>query len=620
MNDITELVKRAASGDRKAFDSLYERTKNGVWYTCVSLLKNEENAKDIMQDTYLTAFEKLNTLEEPAAIRRWLNKIAANKCKNYINSTANKASEENSEEILENIPDDKFLPEEYVTDTAKRRLIMNILKNSLSEEQYRTIILYYFDEMTAAEISALMDCHEKTVLYRLKTARLKIKEEVTRYEEKNRDKLHSLVPIAFLTQLLRLEAENISVPHLSVITKTPPDSLKVPSKSAAAAAKTGGKAMLNSLKAKIIAGVCAAAIVGGGVTAGVIIANNSGKRPAESGTPGFTAQKPTDTDSMAGTVNPAGSDSPAGTDGPTAVFSPSETFPDNRPIPVPGDYEYVEIEGGIKITKYTGSDQYLTVPSEIDGKPVLEMGHGEDGYFVFYEFDKSNDIIEINLSDGITSLGSSLFAYLPELKTVRLPDSVVSIGMDMFEDCPSLESVNLPEGERDFDYTFCECVSLTQITLPESAETLYETFCGCTSLESIFIPENVLIMERTFENCTSLKDVTFAGGSLTDIGIGTFINCTSLESIVIPDGVDEIYDDAFCGCADLKSITLPDTLQEIDDEAFMDCISLSEITLPDGVSYVSESAFQGCENIKITYRNKTYDYGHIDDFLADIAP
>ena len=40
MNDITELVKLAASGDRAAFDSLYEQTKSSVWFTCISLLKN----------------------------------------------------------------------------------------------------------------------------------------------------------------------------------------------------------------------------------------------------------------------------------------------------------------------------------------------------------------------------------------------------------------------------------------------------------------------------------------------------------------------------------------------------------------------------------------------------
>lgn len=208
MNNIEELAAKAAKGDRAAFDELYTLTARGVWYTCISLLKNEENAKDIMQDTYLTAYEKLRELKNPASVQSWLNRIAANKCKNCLTAGVNRMAEEDGEEILENIPDGFLLPDEYVTDKAKRRIIMDIIEKSLSEEQYRTVILYYFNEMTAAEIAELMNCHEKTVLYRLKTVRKKIKEEILRYEEENKDKLHGVIPVAFLSRLLTAATAN----------------------------------------------------------------------------------------------------------------------------------------------------------------------------------------------------------------------------------------------------------------------------------------------------------------------------------------------------------------------------------------------------------------------------
>lgn len=615
MNDITRLAKKAAGGDKAAFDSIYRLTGKGVWYTCISLLKNEENAMDIMQDTYVTALEKLNTLENPASLQSWLNKVAANKCRNFLNSSSNRTSDGDDAEILENIPDDRFLPEEYVTDAAKRGIIMDIMENTLSEVQYRTIILYYFDEMTASEIAALMDCHEKTVLYRLKAARLRIKEEVTKYEKENDDKLYSAVPIAFLTRLLRAEAENIKPPHISAISGHFADSLKIPSESAAEAAKTGGKIMFKSLKSKIIAGVCAITVVGG-AAAGIAVANSSNSRRAseiivsdltlpESDQPTYVAPAETD--------QPTKNSAPAGDDDTT-----KETLPDNIPLPVPGDYEYVEIEGGIRIVFYNGNDEYITVPSEIDGKKVLEMGDGEEGYFVFYDFGRPNNIKEITVSDGIVDLDYTIFAHLPELTTVRIPDSVTKIGECAFMDCASLKNVNIPEGEVNFNYTFNECVSLTDITLPESAENLYKTFADCTSLESIVIPKNAEILEYTFENCVSLKNVTFAGLNIAVTGAGTFKNCASLENIVIPDGVYEISEYTFSGCSKLKSITLPDTLEEIEEEAFMDCKSLAEITLPDGMYKISPDAFAGCENIKITYKGKIYDYEHINDLLSEV--
>lgn len=301
MDCMEELVIKAAKGDKAAFDRLYTLTRGGVWYTCISLLKNEENAKDIMQDTYLTAYEKLAELRNPASVQSWLNRIAANKCRNYLTARENKAAAEDSEEILENIPDDLLLPDEYVTDKAKRKIIMDIIRDVLSEEQYTTVVLYYFDEMNAAEIAQLMGCHEKTVLYRLKTARMKIKEGVTRYEKENKDKLYEVIPVVFLARLLKAEADNpsatVPAPDLtsplasqqpqpsqpSQTSQSSPqpneDSFKASQKHMAKAVKNGGKRMFDTLKSKIIIGACAAAVTVG--TTAAVIAVNSGSPAAE---------------------------------------------------------------------------------------------------------------------------------------------------------------------------------------------------------------------------------------------------------------------------------------------------------------------------------------------------
>lgn len=295
MDCMEELAIKAAKGDKAAFDRLYTLTRSGVWYTCISLLKNEENAKDIMQDTYLTAYEKLAELRNPASVQSWLNRIAANKCRNYLTAWENKAAAEDGEEILEDIPDDLLLPDEYVTDKAKRKIIMDIIRDVLSEEQYRTVVLYYFDEMNAAEIAQLMGCHEKTVLYRLKTARMKIKEGVMRYEKENKDKLYGVIPVVFLARLLKAEADNpsatVPAPDLpSPLTSQQmqpsqpspqpnEDSFKASQKHMAKAVKNGGKRMFNSLKSKIIIGACAASVTVG--TAAAVIAVNSGSPAAE---------------------------------------------------------------------------------------------------------------------------------------------------------------------------------------------------------------------------------------------------------------------------------------------------------------------------------------------------
>lgn len=275
MEEIAEIAAKAAQGDNKAFESLYQLTKQGVWFTCISLLKNEENARDAMQNTYLAAFEKLDTLTEPKGVQSWLNKVAANKCRDYMRKAyVNKEQED--VELVENISDEGLTPEEYVVDRAKRRAIMELVEKALTEEQYQTIILYYFAEMTATEIAGLMGCHEKTVQYRLKTARVRIKEAVLSYEGKNGEKLHGIAPIPLILQLLKAEASDAAVPegfdaHLLDVLK---DVFKNHGRKAA-----GGKgkrtALMNTVKAKGLLGVLGGAAALGAVTA-VILLNHPG--------------------------------------------------------------------------------------------------------------------------------------------------------------------------------------------------------------------------------------------------------------------------------------------------------------------------------------------------------
>ncbi len=65
MKTIKELVLSAKNGNKKAFDKLYKLTSNDVWFTCVSLLKDEENAKDIAADR----------ITGPAAMSLCLNRM-----------------------------------------------------------------------------------------------------------------------------------------------------------------------------------------------------------------------------------------------------------------------------------------------------------------------------------------------------------------------------------------------------------------------------------------------------------------------------------------------------------------------------------------------------------------
>lgn len=274
-DDIKKLVLQAAQGNKAAFGALYEETGRTVYFSCLKLLGDPQLAEDITQETYLTALQKLGTLAQPENFPAWVNRIGINLCKMHFRN--NSAPDDNSEEIIEEIPDEGLIPEEYVSNDAKRKIIMDIIDTVLTEEQRRSVILYYFDMLTVPEIAEVMNCTTGTVTSRLSAARKKIKEAVLIYEENNNDRLHAVVPVFILSKLLNKEASNTVLPKLTVFTGSASAANAVPDSVTSTKTISGGKVMFSTVKAKVIAGVCAAAVVGGGITAAVVLSSNGSK-------------------------------------------------------------------------------------------------------------------------------------------------------------------------------------------------------------------------------------------------------------------------------------------------------------------------------------------------------
>ena len=130
--------------------------------------------------------------------------------------------------------------------------------------------------------------------------------------------------------------------------------------------------------------------------------------------------------------------------------------------------------------------------------------------------------------------------------------------------------VNIPEGVTSLgDECFFLCDALTSITLPESLTSLGEwCFMSCTSLTSITLPESVTsIGESCFESC-AFTSINIPEG-ITSLEYGCFGFCSSLTSITIPAGVTSIADDCFTWCQSLVLATvLPATPPTLGGGAF----------------------------------------------------
>ncbi len=261
-------------------EKIYNEAYRAVYWTAFSLLKNEDDAQDIVQDTFIALINSYDDIKDKDRILPWLKKVAANRSLNRLTRTKTDNVEDEFFDTVETVPED-FLPDSLVESMETRRIIMDIIEKSLSEDIRRTLILFYFDEMSTKEIAEILGVPDGTVRRRLNFARNKIKKEVEKYEEDNDTKLFMVVP--FLTSLFTKEAEQVPF-------KTMPASLTTALSASAktlangAAAKTAASAATKGtgiMTSKFIIGGIAAVVLIGATTAGILILTNQKKDKKE---------------------------------------------------------------------------------------------------------------------------------------------------------------------------------------------------------------------------------------------------------------------------------------------------------------------------------------------------
>lgn len=287
MKTIKELVLSAKNGNKKAFDKLYELTSNDVWFTCVSLLKDEENAKDIMQETYITAFLKLDTLKDEEKFCGWLTAIATNKSKNKLKG---KVEYQIDDEVLiaKTETDELMLPEEYINKAEKRKVLLQIIEDTLSFNQYQIVLMFYFDEMSISEIAQALEISEGTVKSRLNSSRAKMKTAIEDYENKSGDRLHGVVFVPFFTTIFREQAKSLKVPSIKITLPNGESLVTAASKGVATAVKSSATTAVKAgavtaVKTKVIAMACGMTLLFASTTVGtsLLAGCNAEKEPTE---------------------------------------------------------------------------------------------------------------------------------------------------------------------------------------------------------------------------------------------------------------------------------------------------------------------------------------------------
>lgn len=165
-----ELVHRAQKGDPAAFDEIVERHKGAVFRAAMAGLRNREDAEDVTQETFITAYRKLDTFRGESQLRTWLSRIAWNRSmdqrrrgrfKSFLHLDEPDASELPS---LEADPERKSLAASV---HAKVRREIDRLPENLRD----TLLLAAAGDLDYASIAELMGVREGTIKSRVHEAR-----------------------------------------------------------------------------------------------------------------------------------------------------------------------------------------------------------------------------------------------------------------------------------------------------------------------------------------------------------------------------------------------------------------------------------------------------------------
>ncbi len=285
---------------------------------------------------------------------------------------------------------------------------------------------------------------------------------------------------------------------------------------------------------------------------------------------------------------------------------------------------YPEIGEAYELIIYNGEDEHVVIPSEIDGIPVVSLGHGV--------FNGTSSLKTVEIPESIKVIKNSAFVNCPSLEMLVIPSTVDTLASGFAYECTSLTELTLYKFYGINSFNPSDFPALRKLTAPASMLTssmpdtveeinvIYEegfvndgafdpsynpnasVTIGGNGLKKLVIADGItgvrveapMLTELTLPStlttlhglwdCAMLETVTLPNGITTlgynHNGQGAFRGCSSLKEIVIPDGVTELYSNTFEGCTSLERVVLASSLISVCTGLFDGCNSLKSITSP----------------------------------------
>ncbi len=165
----TLLVEHWSGGDKRAFETLFEKYQKPMFNVALRMTKSYSDAEDITQAAFLKAYQNLSTFDPRYRFFSWMYRITVNESLNFVNQR------KQVEELSEEIRSDEKSAEESFDENQTARNVQDALMQ-LKPDHRAVVVLKHLQGLSYSEIGEILGIPEKKVKSRLFTARLMLKD------------------------------------------------------------------------------------------------------------------------------------------------------------------------------------------------------------------------------------------------------------------------------------------------------------------------------------------------------------------------------------------------------------------------------------------------------------
>ncbi|MFN7495204.1 MAG: RNA polymerase sigma factor [Cyclobacteriaceae bacterium] len=172
------LIDMAVAGDDKAYAKLLQRYKRPVYHVILKMVRNVDDAEDLMMESFSKAFRSLHRFKKDFTFSTWLFRIATNNTIDYIRkkklntlSIENTYTDDDGASVSIDIEDKGNLDPQEETIRMQKEEIMQVFVNMLPPKYQKLVRLRYFHELSYEEIAAEIEAPLGTVKAQLHRAR-----------------------------------------------------------------------------------------------------------------------------------------------------------------------------------------------------------------------------------------------------------------------------------------------------------------------------------------------------------------------------------------------------------------------------------------------------------------